>query len=58
MRLVAPLRRPVTGPLDTSGPHPGPGAEDGGIAGEFRASMALLSDQPAPTVANIMGQGR
>ena len=45
------------GPARHPGAHPGSEAENARIAGEFGASMALLSDRPAPTVANIMGQG-
>ncbi|MFM9108677.1 MAG: carboxyl transferase domain-containing protein, partial [Chloroflexota bacterium] len=57
MRLAARLGLPLLALVDTPGAYPGPESEEGGLAGELAACMALLSDLPTPTVAADIGEG-
>jgi acetyl-CoA carboxylase carboxyl transferase subunit beta len=57
MRLAARLRLPLLSLVDTPGAYPGVEAEEGGLAGELAASMALMSDLPTPIVAAVVGEG-
>jgi len=57
MRLAARLRMPVVSLIDTPGAYPGPESEEGGLAGELAASMAMMSDLPTATVAAVIGEG-
>ncbi len=57
MRLAARLELPLLTLVDTPGAYPGPESEEGGLAGELAACMAMLSDLPTPTVAAVIGEG-
>jgi len=57
MSMAARLGLPVVSLIDTPGAYPGPESEEGGLAGELAACMALMSDLPTPTLAAVIGEG-